>query len=179
MDASRPLCSIAGCRRVSRRRAWCGTHYERWRRTGTTDLPTAEGRFWAKVNKTDACWLWTGAISGGTGYGSCTGQDGTRSSAHRMAFTLIRGEIPAGLVLDHLCRVRACVNPDHLEPVTHRENIRRGAAPAAVSAAKGECKNGHPHDERNTYIRPSGQRDCRPCAAARQLARYHARKAAS
>lgn len=79
---------------------------------------------------TTACWIWTGAIASGTGYGQAhVGEIPRRKiGAHRALYELHRGPIPAGLALDHLCRVRSCVNPDHLEPVTRAENDRRGAA---------------------------------------------------
>lgn len=81
-----------------------------------------EDRFWEKVEKTGTCWLWRGAIER-QGYGVFENR-----KAHRIAFTLIGGVIPTGLQLDHLCFVRHCVNPDHLEPVTAKENVRRARA---------------------------------------------------
>jgi hypothetical protein len=89
--------------------------------------------FWSKVDQSggpDACWPWLGKINRG-GYGEYR-QRGSRASlryswrAHRVAFELVIGPIPSGLVIDHLCRMRACVNPGHMEPVTHLENLRRG-----------------------------------------------------
>jgi len=82
-------------------------------------------RFWSKVNKTNTCWLWEGTVEN-TGYGSFAVSHTKGVLAHRLAYELSVGEIPSGLTLDHLCRVRNCVNPDHLEPVTCAENIRRG-----------------------------------------------------
>lgn len=130
-----PPCSIDGCERPSRRRGWCHTHYERWRKHGRTELsarPSREDRFWAKVQKTETCWLWT-AAKNGPGYGQFglgTREDGL-VFAHRFAYELVVGPIPEGLVIDHLCRTPACVRPDHLEPVTMRENMRRGDCPWA------------------------------------------------
>lgn len=93
--------------------------------------------------------------------------DGTRRSAlaHVVAYEQEFGPIPEGLELDHLCRVRNCVNPHHLEPVTHQENCRRGNA-GKYNATKTECANGHPYDEENTYRPPSGGRVCRECVRA-------------
>lgn len=86
---------------------------------------TAEERFWAKVQKTDTCWLWTGGISGaGRGYGYFF--DGERVvRAHRWSYQQSIGAIPVGLVLDHLCHQTTCVRPEHLEAVTQAENVRR------------------------------------------------------
>lgn len=134
---------------------------------------TAE-RFWAKVNKTDTCWLWTAYKSNG-GYGRIK-VDGQMVPAHRVAYKLLVGPIPEGMELDHLCRVRHCVNPAHLEPVTHGENTLRSTSPAAIHAAKTHCVNGHPFDAANTYLRPTGGRACRACNRAAAYA-YKARKA--
>lgn len=89
--------------------------------------------------------------------------------AHRVAYEQARGPIPEGLELDHLCRNRACVNPDHLEPVTHRENLLRADTFAARHAAQTHCVNGHEFTPDNTYIRtrPEGGRECRACRKAR------------
>jgi hypothetical protein len=115
------------------------------------------------VIEPDGCWSWQGHCDP-LGYGRWAGK-----LAHRLIWESLNGPIPEGLELDHLCRNRRCVNPAHLEPVTHAENMRRSAP-----ATKTHCINGHPYDEANTYIRPTGQRDCRLCTAARQRA-YQAR----
>ena len=86
-------------------------------------------RFWRFVRKTETCWIWRGALSD-VGYGRFnTGVDGGRRAmySHRYAWELAHGQIPDGFVLDHLCGVRSCCNPDHLEMVTMNENARRGA----------------------------------------------------
>ncbi|MFB6955450.1 HNH endonuclease signature motif containing protein [Streptomyces sp. NPDC056309] len=125
-------------------------------------------RFWRKVNAQSICWIWTGAKSGG-GYGHLS-RRGKFIAAHRYAWEMLVGPIPEGLDLDHLCRVRACVNPDHLEPVTRRENLRRGAGrlrPPEARDRKKECPRGHPYDAENTYIAPSdGSQKCRECSRA-------------
>lgn len=130
-------------------------------------------RFEDKVMKdpNSGCWLWTGALAS-NGYGHIMGET-KQDLAHRVSYRLHVGEIPKGLNLDHLCRVRSCVNPDHLEPVTHAENVRRGLSPAmftkaaiARGHAKTHCPSGHPFSLENTYTynSPTGpHRACRIC----------------
>lgn len=131
-------------------------------------------RLMSKVDKTATCWLWTARLDRG-GYGQTTVLN-RPALAHRAVYELLVGPIPAGLQLDHLCRVRRCVNPEHLEPVTPLENSRRGCAGDVVrarAAAQTHCKHGHAYDEKNTYRRKSGQRDCRTCIRIR-VRRYKA-----
>jgi hypothetical protein len=129
--------------------------------------------FWAKVNKTDTCWLWTGAKDY-DGYGKFTFSK-THKMAHRLSLELFLGSIEKNLQVDHLCRVRHCVNPAHLEAVTPRVNTLRSNAPSAKNAVKTECLNGHPFTEENTYYsqKLSGSsfklwRQCKTCVLARQ-----------
>lgn len=125
-------------------------------------------RFWSKVEPgrgDEECWPWESATNrGGYGIVSLGGRQGGMRLAHRVAYELEVGAIPEGLELDHLCRNVLCVNPFHLEPVTHVENILRGAGVAAQHAARTHCPKGHAYDERNTWIqiRRNGQR-CRVC----------------
>jgi len=127
---------------------------------------TLEERFWEKVERpddpSDTCLLWTDALSD-SGYGTfCFGK--SRVRAHRWSYEYHVGAIPDGLVIDHLCRVRHCVNPDHLEVVTMKENTLRGIGFSAVNARKTRCIYGHPFDEENTYVYPGGaKRGCRIC----------------
>lgn len=117
-----------------------------------------EERFWEKVEPTGFCWSWTGALSD-TGYGSI-GADGITKSAHRVAYELLIGPVPEGLHVDHLCRRRLCVNPDHLELVEPGENTRRGLQ----GRMRTHCVNGHPRTEKNTYVdKKTGWRKCRIC----------------
>lgn len=124
----------------------------------------AEGfeQFWSRVHKTDTCWLWTGSHQG-DGYGRFYAQR-KMQSAHRYSYELHVGPIPAGLQIDHLCRVPGCVNPAHLEAVTPRENTLRGQGITAVQARRTHCPKGHPYDEENTRLN-GRKRFCRACQA--------------
>ena len=155
-------CSIPTCERDVHARTWCKKHYIRWRATGNPlamkrggpkTRPEAE-RFWEKVVKTETCWLWTGAKASKYGHGKFMSQR-KNTKAHRWAYEALVGPIPVGLTIDHLCRVPACVNPAHLEPVTLAENLRR------QGAAQTHCKNGHPLSGDNVYTH--GGRHCRIC----------------
>lgn len=119
-----------------------------------------EERFWEKVEKTDGCWLWLG-YSDKLGYGRLGSEDGPPIRAHRFSYELNVGPIPEGMVLDHLCSTSSCVRPDHLEPVSQGENIRR------VYRDQTHCKRGHEFTEENTYISDKGNgiRRCRRCHA--------------
>jgi hypothetical protein len=121
-----------------------------------------EARFWSKVSKTSTCWIWNKALV--RGYGHCFWQ-GRYRIAHIVAYELLIGPVPKGLELDHKCRVTSCVNPAHLEPVTHRENvIVRGVGPFAQRARQTHCLRGHEFTPKNTYIHKSrGVRVCRTC----------------
>lgn len=124
------------------------------------------GRFFAQVDRRDdGCWWWVGPRSrrNNVQYGAAAGPSGRTIAAHRLAYELLVGPIPDGLQIDHLCRNTRCVNPDHLEAVTQRENILRGNAPAAENARKTHCIRGHAFDEANTIIQRSGKRSCRTC----------------
>ena len=118
-----------------------------------------EALFWNKVNQTDTCWMWTGYINS-EGYGEYTSKYLTTRLAHRIAYGLDKGELPV-LPLDHLCRHRNCVNPDHLEPVTSKVNTRRSNV-GLNSANKTHCPHGHEYDEENTLVY-GGKRYCRTC----------------
>lgn len=113
------------------------------------------------------CWLWTKGLKG-AGYAQIGYRDRRSVSAHIVAYELKYGIVPEGLELDHKCRVRCCINPDHTEPVTHLENMLRGDAgqkAAAANLAKTHCKRGHAYSGSNLYVNPSGVRVCRACVA--------------
>lgn len=133
-------------------------------------------RFWAKVDKSGDCWEWRGARLP-TGYGRTTetSYPSAGGYAHRVAYLLIKGPIPEGLTLDHLCRNPSCVNPAHLEAVSSRENILRGVGMGARNARKTHCKHGHPFNADNTIVglNTNGQRKrvCRACHERRRTKR--------
>jgi hypothetical protein len=125
--------------------------------------PLTPGQFWQKVDKREPgeCWPWLG-VTNFDGYGYFR-RDGRTVMAHRYAYELEAGPIPEGLEPDHLCRNRACCNPAHMEPVTHRENVLRGEGTAAVNARKTHCPREHELSGDNLYVNPSGHRRCRTC----------------
>lgn len=166
-------CKVGSCRghvTPKSARGLCPRHYQRYLATGnpTGSLrPSAESRFFGKVQLAPAgdCWLWT-AAKDKSGYGLFSGRPGGATiRAHIWAYEFMVGSIPAGLELDHLCRKRSCVNPDHLDPVTPRINTLRGESSQAINAVKTRCKRGHHFTPENTYITRTGSRSCRACLA--------------
>lgn len=123
-------CSVDVCGEAARLRGLCRLHYGRWRAHGDANWspPTANERFASLLDRSGDCWVWQGRLDA-DGYGSFS-VDGRTRRVHRWWYDLQVG-IPRGLELDHLCRNRACVRLTHLEPVTHAENVRRGAAARA------------------------------------------------
>ena len=124
---------------------------------GDTRLPE---RFWDKLQPEpmSGCWLWTASLSGGYGHYD-------HGRAHRIAYLALVGPTP--MQLDHKCRVRSCCNPEHLEPVTSRENTMRGSGLAAQEAARTHCPRGHALSGSNlvaSCLRRKGKRNCKQCA---------------
>jgi HNH endonuclease len=123
------------------------------------------------------CWLWSGNLNW-SGYGRIM-TNYVSQRTHQVVYEALVGKIPQGLELDHLCRTPCCCNPAHLEPVTRRENIKRGLnwpIPAqAFQRAKTHCPQGHPYDEENTYIHRTATKTMRHCRTCRRLA-WHRRK---
>ena len=110
------------------KRTLCRPCYRKWLKDPSVERPskrTPEQRFWAKVNKTETCWLWTASTNPGTGYGQFTLRHGQMMDAHRYGYQLAHGEIPEKHDVHHTCHVRHCVNPAHLEAVTRSENLRQ------------------------------------------------------
>lgn len=124
-------------------------------------------KFWSRVTKTPGCWQWGGSVTG-YGYGQyCHRISGLTMRAHKLAWELEHGPVPDGLVLDHLCRNRLCVRPDHLEPVPNRVNVLRGVGTSAVNARKEQCVRGHQLDRRDA----DGRRRCESCEQIKYDAR--------
>lgn len=172
-------CKIDGCESKHQARGYCQVHYLRIKQYGRADLlpkASVEDRFWKRVDKNQDCWVWKGAITP-FGYGNWTWKERGKlmtDSAHHFAFVLSGRKIPDGFHLDHLCRNRKCCNPDHLEPVTPRENTLRGIGPSAENARKTHCKRGHEFSFSNTRLRQGKyglQRVCRKCQAEEAKAR--------
>jgi HNH endonuclease len=136
--------------------------------TPTTDANLLN-RFLSKVSKTDTCWLWEGSLNN-RGYGQM--RILTRSYlAHRVSYKIFKTDIPAGKVIDHLCSTTACVNPEHLEAVTFRENVLRGkASNKRPDSLKKFCIRGHEFTHQNTYTYSRQGRIDRGCKQCRVLA---------
>jgi hypothetical protein len=135
---------------------------------------SAADRFWGKVRKGPgaACWPWAASLTE-HGYGRFYYR-GRVMMAHRFSWLLAHGPVADGLMLDHLCRNRRCVNPAHLEVVTNRENLLRGETFAARNAEKTHCPQGHSLSGPNLYVCPRGKRQCRSCRRS-QLRAFRAR----
>lgn len=134
-------CSVEGCGRSDQklRVGMCVRHYQRSRKYGDPNMRLIperfEDRFWSKVEKTPTCWNWTGALN--AGYGAVK-RHGVQGPAHRFSYEMARGPIPAGMPLDHICRNRACVNPEHLRVATQKQNRENlSQAGRTISGARG------------------------------------------
>ena len=135
----------------------------------TKDISYKERVFLLSSHEGD-CWIWQAYINP-RGYGMM-GYKGQARLSHRVAYLEYIGPIPDGKELDHLCRNTACVNPYHMEPVTHAENVKRGIHCGKANRQKTRCKYGHEYDQENTYNRPDGKgRDCKKCMDSREAKR--------
>lgn len=147
--------------------------------------PRLPARFWRTLEVSlSGCWLWLNRLDS-WGYGQYY-TNGKRPLAHRFAYIALVGPFPEGLESDHLCRVRHCVNPAHIEPVTRAENVRRGLVAEANRSRKGTkrpfCRRGHEMTPENTYLYPPssssfGRRGCHKCSQMRHAQYYEAKKA--
>lgn len=126
-----------------------------------TDSDSA--RFWSKVDKSGDCWIWTAARNA-KGYGQIRigGRTGRMHASHRISLVLAGTELMPDLEVDHLCSNRCCVNPAHLEQVSHAENVARGCSGARFRE-RDACSRGHSYNEETTYIDKRGSRVCRVC----------------
>jgi hypothetical protein len=125
-------------------------------------------RFWRKVKTPETesdCWEWI-ASRHKSGYGKYSVSRSRWTGAHIVSYTTLVGDVPCGLELDHLCRVRHCVNPSHLEPVTRRENLLRGDTFVARNILRTHCPHGHPYLGENLFMK-NGTRQCRECSRER------------
>lgn len=171
-------CSVEGCENPHQAKGFCDMHYRRWKAFGDPLEQRVlygegkEARLLEKRNiDENGCWRFTGYVEP-RGYAKIWDEDiREKQYAHIVAYELWIGPIPEGLQIDHLCRVRDCFNPDHLEAVTHRENLLRGDTVVALNAVKTHCIHGHFFDESNTYIDKYGKRHCRKCRAATEQKR--------
>ena len=170
-------CTVNGCTKPVKSIGYCSAHYRKHLRWGDP-LGVRRARTFAEsfelyVVKGEECWEWKGPkySNGYTRISSGRNQ----MLGHRWAYEYFREQIPKGLVIDHLCRNRGCVNPSHMEAVTNEENLRRGAGYALVNGMRTSCIHGHEYTPENTYTEPNGIGiRCRTCAQTRDKKRNRA-----
>jgi hypothetical protein len=158
-------------------------YVDRRRASGNPIKKTTDRRYVRPVSEADierlkgrvlvddrGCWIWQGSINVGNGYGYARAGGQVRI-VHRVLYEAANGPVQEGLVLDHLCRVRACCNPSHLEPVTQRVNLERGDSPAWRAHRIRRCQRGHEMTPANIRRKPGGRQECRACGEAMRRAR--------
>ena len=169
-------CMADACERPVGCRGYCMPCYRRLRKDGTLpklpELPPLRERFMDAIRVTASdCWEWQAARND-LGYGHLWMGDGKFAYAHRFSYEKHVGPIPEGYDLDHLCRNPPCCNPDHLEPVTHAENLHRSPTPSFAAYRDGRCMRNHKMSGDNLYIFPDGKRrGCRACGRIRDKRR--------
>lgn len=175
-------CSVEGCDKLKGYSSGlCPMHYQRIQHHGSLDLPvrpTAKERFLKKVAVMDfGCWLWCGGLTD-NGYASFS-HDNPSKYGYIFSYLTFVGPITSELELDHLCRMRRCVNPEHLEAVPHQVNSLRGESPSALLAGRTHCANGHEFTEENTHYRKRNNgtlaRVCRACRNLQSSKRIYTR----
>lgn len=176
-------CTIPGREKSIQARDWCSMHLTRWYRTGTTNSPRPDldarlARFLETQDMGYSSPCLVSLISKDPQGYTRIKVDGVRHLMHRLVYEMRVGPIPEGLELDHLCRVRHCANPAHLEPVTPQVNQRRGYGFSGINARKTQCVRGHDLTPENVYLTRRNMRQCRACRAIHQ-ANYRQRRKAS
>ena len=159
-------CTIESCGRPVQARGLCHMHYQRWRLYGNPhysklrDPSIAAQRFWGQVDKRgdDECWIWQGPTNG-SGYGSFSSSVYGSTSAHRHSYQVANGPLLPGMVVDHMCRRRACVNPAHLQAVTQKQNCEhKEASPRSVTGIRGVAPSGRKAKPWQVYVTTNGKR---------------------
>lgn len=184
------LCGFDGCGRPVNSHGLCPSHARQLRtgrplhpirnypRSRPGPKPGSEEWFFHRVTPSEGgCWVWAGRMAT-TGYGVFRIPGSISILAHRWSYEFLRADIPEGLVIDHLCRNRACVNPWHLEPVTLLVNWERGETPSLANARKTHCIHGHAFTPENTRLRTEGGRHCRTCIQERSVQNAKPRRTA-
>ncbi len=189
---SRTECTIDGCVNIAHAKGYCNKHYLRNKINGSPNnvaflriSGTLEERFWARVERTEDCWIWRGCKRP-DGYGQFRDVNRKPMLAHRLSYQLAIGEIPKELVIDHRCHTRdckggvtcphrSCVKPAHLVPTTFADNVKRGQAGHMLKGChwtkKKYCKRNHRFTGDNTYVTKDGERICRQCKKMHELTR--------
>jgi hypothetical protein len=170
------ICKVINCESNIKSKGYCTKHYLRWWRYGDTSYVKnlkgkAIDRFYFMIDKTNTCWNWKGSLDKG-GYGRIADDEGWNDMAHRWSYKNFVGDIPDGLVLDHICKNTKCVNPKHLRPVTHKQNIiDYGVSNASfLNSQKTHCIHNHELSLDNIYIykgKRGATRVCKICHSKR------------
>lgn len=159
MTKGNQKCSIHDCQNRDWARGYCHKHLARFYKYSDPNYtkPSFQGKFWSKVSRSGGCFEWTSSLTS-DGYGKVWDGSKTRL-AHRVAYEFANGKIPNGLEIDHLCRNRRCVNPDHLEAVTAKINSQRSLSVSGVNFRKTHCQKGHVFDQ----VNKNGHKICTQC----------------